>query len=263
MYDHSKKIGNKGDLIKHFALTTAVRQMATGQESFSYLDVHSGRSSYDLPPSGEWKTGIGKLAEHCQSEQLTEELQYYCDVQSIIAISHTRRYSGSSQIIFNVLQDLEVKKIKLILCDTNPEVCNDLENEYQGSSSVEICCTDGYQKAQDTDAVDLVFIDPPDIKQHYQPFIKLLRHCISNGKHFISWNPLHGNVPQKTMSRNCQSIVELAEKEQIPSVTTRWTSGWCGQMCGCQILFFIPQGNRVADACDALISLMGWYKINV
>lgn len=40
-----------------------------------------------------------------------------------------------------------MKRAKPVLCDTNPSVCNDLENELQDPSSVAICCTDGYQKA--------------------------------------------------------------------------------------------------------------------
>jgi 23S rRNA A2030 N6-methylase RlmJ len=99
MYDHSNKIGNKGDLIKHFALTIAIKKMATGRESFSYLDVHSGRSQYDLPASGEWKAGIGKFSEFClNGHSLTKDLRYFCEVQSVADVPRTRQYSGSSRM---------------------------------------------------------------------------------------------------------------------------------------------------------------------
>ncbi len=263
MYDHSHNIGNKGDLIKHFALTLATREMATGRESFSYLDVHSGRSDYDLSASSDWKKGIGKFAEYCrQDKPRTYELLYFCDVQSIAAVFRTRNYPGSSRIVFNVLEDLGVSRIKAILCDTNPAVCSDLESQYKDARSVEICCTDGYQKAHEVDSVDLVFIDPPDIEEHYQPFVKVIRHCISKRKPFVSWNPLCGTGPRQTISHNCLSVTELAEKERISSVTVRWTKDWTGKMCGCQMLFFVPQGNKVAAACDALIDLMDWNRIH-
>lgn len=262
MYDHSNKIGNKGDLIKHFALTVATKEMATGKDSFCYLDVHSGRSTYDLPASGEWKTGIGKFAEHCLNQHsLSADLRYFCEVQSVVDVSQTRKYAGSSRIILNVLRDVGVKRASPILCDTNRDVCKDLGTQFRDTPAVEIYCGDGYQKAHDMEDVDLVFIDPPDIQDHYQPFLKLIRHCISKGKPFVSWNPLHGNVPQQTMSRNCLSVAELAEKERISSITVRWTKGWSGQMCGCQMLFSIPPGGKVADTCDALISLMDWKRI--
>jgi len=262
MYDHSRKIGNKGDLIKHFALTVAVKEMATGKDAFCYLDVHSGRSTYDLPDFGEWKTGIGKFAKHCLDQQsLSADLRYFCEVQSVADVSQTRKYAGSSRIILNVLRGVGVKRISPILCDTNREVCQDLGTQFQDAQTVEIFCADGYQMAQEVEEVDLVFIDPPDIQDHYQPFMTLIRYCVTQGKPFVSWNPLHGNVPQQIMSRNCLSVVELAEKERIPSITVRWTEGWSGQMCGCQMLFSIPSGNKVANACDSLIGLMGWKRI--
>lgn len=239
--------------------------LATGKNVFSFLDVHSGRSIYDLPDSGAWKKGVGEFAVYCRNKHsLTNELQYFCDIHSIGNVAHTRKYFGSSRIIMNVLKDLEINRISAILCDTDPSVCSDLEKQYQDTPMVEICRTDGYKKAKDTDSVNLVFIDPPDIKCHYEPLITLVRHCIAVGQPFVSWNPLHGNVKQKKMSRNCLSISQLAEEEKIPSITVRWTNGWSGQMCGCQMLFSIPYlyGNKVVKACGALTSLMNWKKID-
>lgn len=105
MYDCANKIGNEGDLIKHFALTIAIREQATGKKSFSYLDVHAGRSRHDLPAAGEWEKGIGQYAEYCRNEHpLTEDLRYFCKVQSVAKIPQARRYWGSSRIIHDVLQ---------------------------------------------------------------------------------------------------------------------------------------------------------------
>ena len=261
-YDHSNKIGNKGDLIKHLALTIAVREMAKSRHSFTYLDIHSGRSEYDLPSTGEWRTGIGEFSEYCQNHKsLTPDLRYFCDVQSLDDIRQTKKYYGSSKIILNVLHNLDIEQIKPILCDTNPSVCKDLQFQFQYVPSAEICCTDGYAKGYEVDSVDLVFIDPPDIREHYAPLLKLARHYLPQGNQFISWNPLHGNAPQQTMSRNCLSVYELAKREKIPSITARWTNGWSGQMCGCQMLFSIPNGHKVVNACKALIKLMGWKTI--
>jgi hypothetical protein len=156
-----------------------------------------------------------------------------------------------------------VKRVKPILCDTNSAVCKDLEIQLRDIPSVEICCADGYQKAHDVEDVDLLFIDPPDIRDHYQPFLKLIRHSVSEGKRFVSWNPLHGDVTQQTMSRNCRSVAQLAKEEHIASITVRWTNGWSGQMCGCQMLFSIPGGNKVSGACSSLIALMGWQRIQL
>ena len=280
-YDHAKKIGNQGDLIKHFALTVAVKKMASGRDSFSYLDVHSGRRIYALPDGGKWEQGIGKFAERCRDENpLPKYIRYFCDIQSIGNIHDTREYWGSSKIVSNVLDDLGIGQ-KLILCDKNPSVCCDLvvhdlgvkalicdsgpvaqgalEDQAQSALSVEVHCADGYQKAREADKADLVFIDPPNISDHYDPFMRLVRHCVDEGKNFISWNPLHGNINRKTMSANCRRVAEFAERNKIPHITVRWKSGWTGQICGCQMLFSIPQGKEVSNACKKLIELMRWH----
>jgi 23S rRNA A2030 N6-methylase RlmJ len=262
MYDHSQKIGNKGDLIKHFALTVAVREMAAARRSFSYLDVHSGRGAYRLPEGGEWEKGLGVFAERCNNQGFpVADLRYFNDLHGIGGISQSRQYCGSSSIVRNVLEDLGVNKRKLVLCDTNPEVCRDLEAEFSNSASVQICCVNGYEKAQEVTGLDLVFIDPPDIREHYMPFMRLLRHCRTEGQPFISWNPLHGNVQANTMSRNCAAVTHFAEEASIPSIAVRWAKGWSRQMCGCQMLFSVPVGQRVADACEALITFMDWQRI--
>ena len=262
-YDHSKKIGNKGCLIKHFALTTAVKLVAENMQSFpsfSYLDVHSGRGEYDLPGSGgEWKHGIGKFARCRDTLKKDKDLKYFYDVHSLADLEKEKKYWGSSGIVLNVLNDLGIRDRKFILCDTEPSVCDDLRKQFQ-DVAVEVLCTDGYEKAHITDDMDLIFIDPPNISpgDHLKPFCGLIKHCIHEKKQFISWNLLNGDTANKTMSSECREISEFAKRKGIPSITIRWTKGWSGQICGCQMLFSVLQGNTVTNACNALIKLMDW-----
>lgn len=147
---------------------------------------------------------------------------------------------------------------RLLLCDTNLQVCRALEGQWHNTPLVEVLCGDGYLKARELSGLDLVFIDPPDIQGHFERFMGLLRHCLREGKPFVSWNPLHGDDTGSSLSRNCRAVADLARQQGIPSVTARWTSGWPVTMCGCQMLFSMGGGQRVAQACDPLIKLMGW-----
>ena len=61
-YDHSAKIGNQGDVVKHIALFAALRHLLKGRSAdgeFVCADIHAGRPDYVLPEKGEWQYGIG------------------------------------------------------------------------------------------------------------------------------------------------------------------------------------------------------------
>ena len=58
-YDHAKKVGNKGDVWKHFILLTVLRQLIEERENrsdrFRYFESHAGQGVYHLKQQGEWK----------------------------------------------------------------------------------------------------------------------------------------------------------------------------------------------------------------
>jgi hypothetical protein len=64
-YDHSRKAGNEGDVIKHaFLLDTLDRLLMgkkEGADGFWYVDTHAARPYHRLPATGRWSYGIGKL----------------------------------------------------------------------------------------------------------------------------------------------------------------------------------------------------------
>jgi len=61
-YDHSAKIGNRGDVIKHAVLAAVVdRLLQDDDKPFSYVETHTGRAEYILPKGGEWRKGIRRL----------------------------------------------------------------------------------------------------------------------------------------------------------------------------------------------------------
>ena len=265
MYSHSKKIGNRGDLIKHFALTMALRDADCASAQFSYLDVHAGRRLYALQPRGEWQQGIGLFAEMCeQTEALDSDLHDFFVTQSLQGINTRREYYGSSEIVRRAIQQRGVERISLELCDIDTAVCDDLRESYQGFHGISIRCGDGYQRALDEEQWDLILIDPPNITfgDHFEPYMDAVRHCVRHKRRFISWNPLDGNPVQRTMSSACQKVRHFAIQNSVPIVSVRWTSGWSGQTCGCQMLFGVPGGQKIVDSCLGLSEFMGWISLD-
>ena len=65
-YDHRNKVGNQGDLIKHFALYSVASDMADTmallgkrRKVFSYVETHAGRSHYRIDVS---EPSVGRIA---------------------------------------------------------------------------------------------------------------------------------------------------------------------------------------------------------
>ena len=70
-YDHNKKAGNQGDVVKHVAEAAALDSILKGWPSkeFRYADIFAGYALNPLDKGKEWKQGIGKLVGR---EELTK-----------------------------------------------------------------------------------------------------------------------------------------------------------------------------------------------
>src|SRR5437868_3330675 len=108
-YDHSRKIGNEGDLVKHAVLHASVNQLLDARKQdkasvFTYVDAHCGRAEYVLPESGEWQRGIGDFSKlgwgnlTAEDKQARRSLIPYFNEQLSASICSAQRYFGSSGI---------------------------------------------------------------------------------------------------------------------------------------------------------------------
>ena len=72
-YDHNKKAGNEGDIVKHVALIAALNSISAtkSSEQFNYADLFAGYAFNPLVEKNEWKNGIGKI--HNQSLKVTDK----------------------------------------------------------------------------------------------------------------------------------------------------------------------------------------------
>jgi len=260
-YDHRDKIGNQGDLIKHFALSCAIDTYPRKTDQFSYLDVHSGRAEYPLQHGGAWTRGIGAFTQrYASSQHHPNQLAHFYRLLALDKLTTDRRYPGSSGIVSRALRQRGINNIHLHLCDTSPDVCASLAAYYADNEQVHIYCEDGYLKARQLTGLDLVFIDPPDMDEHFHPYVQLLRYCLQQEQPFIAWNSLHGNTAGNHMSARCQAISDLAKVSRTAQIAVRWQH-WHTRMCGCQMLFSLHGGDKLVDSCQSLAQLMQWTVI--
>lgn len=135
-YDHSKKAGNEGDVIKHAFLLDAVdRLLAEKQERGGpiwYLDTHAARPFHRLRSSGQWTSGIGKLKKAAAAlpPVLADYLDFAFYEDDLItrrktAFTHlgTRLYLGSSSLVFQrVRLKAPDRPLSMTLFDTDTDV---------------------------------------------------------------------------------------------------------------------------------------------
>lgn len=262
-YCHRNKSGNQGDLIKHLALTGAIYHMAISNTEFSYLDVHAGHADYELDQDGAWRDGIGHFVKlYAGKKILNEDVDYFYRLHSLSNLDADRRYWGSSKIISTALRDKGINRFRLHLCDTSPEVCASLRQSYAELDNVHIYCEDGYRRAKTLTGMDLVFIDPPDMGEHFPAYLDLVRHCLHRGQPFIAWNSLHGEASGEHMSTACQTIHQLANSTGTTQIAVKWRPGWPETMCGCQMLLGLQGAEQLRASCQSLARLMQWETLS-
>src|ERR1019366_8794046 len=66
-YDHARKIGNKGDLVKHAALANILAELVNRQRDdvFLYAETNAGRPACALATGREWsqRGGAGEFSK--------------------------------------------------------------------------------------------------------------------------------------------------------------------------------------------------------
>lgn len=264
-YDHRNKVGNQGDLIKHFALFQIASSINRREGSpFIYVEAHAGRPRYQLSRrnlSKGWKQGVGSLVDRLHEMTNTDDVSEINKFVAFIEQGYSDEqidYLGSSTLVSEVLKERLIP-VKSILFDLNPDVCNALNED--GDKSITVYCKSSYDGVRELSKIDLLFIDPPDLypsdEGHANRYKSLLYHCADNHIPFVSWNPLYSNKRLNGPSLECSMVNEYALQKGYSIITVRW-SDWGEKMCGCQMLFNLPNGESYAESCLNLATLMGW-----
>lgn len=270
-YDHQTKVGNQGDLVKHFSLLqVADNQRHRQGRQFVYAETHAGRARYtidDAKQSQGWTAGVGYLLNHKNSivsscneadELLVNAINDFVNTIEKDRVGGRFNYSGSSSLVLDRLQEKGIDH-QGILFDTNQAVCSELNAHTERTTEVRCAC--GYDGVKGIKGIDLLFIDPPDLKPppdgQTRDFKYLVYHCIHNDIPFVSWNPLYGKSEMQEPSFECSLIRELGRVQHIGIVEVRWND-WSERMCGCQMLFNVEDPGTYVDLVQRLADVMGW-----
>jgi 23S rRNA A2030 N6-methylase RlmJ len=199
-YDHSKKIGNEGDLVKHVVLHNCTTHLLANnpiseQNPFIYFECHAGRPHYILPEKGEWKNGIGSLIGGATIEERSKKasVDSFCKAHLQNDVSSGMQYFGSSNIVFRTIRASTMEQsFKIILHDTDPDVIDDLASYFAPwISQMSINQSSGYlglsSILKNSITPSLVLLDPPSLETtKISPCIKILREKKIS---YICWTP--------------------------------------------------------------------------
>jgi 23S rRNA (adenine2030-N6)-methyltransferase len=122
-YRHAFHAGNFADVFKHAILARILTRLREKPAPFRVIDTHAGEGLYDLAGeaanrTGEWRDGIGRLAEAILPGPSAELLEpYLAAVRACNREEGLRFYPGSPLIARYLLRDQD----RLIACEVVPE----------------------------------------------------------------------------------------------------------------------------------------------
>lgn len=162
-YRHRFHAGNFADVFKHTLLVGLLSALSRKDKPWSFLDTHAGAGDYrldaeDATRTGEWQYGIGRLADAAGAPPMVAR------TLQIVGVANEggalRHYPGSPRFALELARTGD----RLVLCEKEPEIAEELKAAYRGQGRVAIHVRDGYEAhalLPPPEKRGLVLIDPP------------------------------------------------------------------------------------------------------
>jgi 23S rRNA A2030 N6-methylase RlmJ len=102
---HNKRVGNKGDVWKHFILCGVADKLLrrrSDSQPFVYADTHCSLGRFPLIDNGQWRQGIGIFYEH--KWQPLPDYPYFAIEEK--AYKSCNQYLGSWKLVERLLASL-------------------------------------------------------------------------------------------------------------------------------------------------------------
>ncbi len=275
-YEHTKKAGNEGDLIKHALLARVVDHLSEAPrlEPFLYAESHCGRAIHPLRSGGEWENGIKVFSG---SQNLADARHFWTDKDgSPDKLPNLRPYAelfpepvtagmaypGSSMVVFRILTEKAIP-FRFQLWDVDEEVCLDLYRTYPQWAQVSICRGDGLDGVRRLVRADLVLIDPFKLENGGESLLKTMEAFSSpdirkGSAPFLCWTPLVNPDDEASADEFYRETHKRYFVERV-----RWAQSDSKGCWGCQITASkVHLGDCVAATLGDLLQIMpGWSRL--
>jgi 23S rRNA A2030 N6-methylase RlmJ len=264
MYDHGKKAGNQGDVVKHCALIAAADAlMAESDGVFDYADTFAGYPYNPLRSDGEWVNGIGALKQSDRTPG-TFAVNFWVRQWSGGGNQVGWAYPGSSAFILELCRSRG-----LLLCarlwDTSPAVVRQLRSAF---STLEVDIQSRPAEIRDFSCKrpNLLLIDPPGLRTQsageYPDLAELLRF-FDVADNVVLWFPItaqgDGSRFPETEASMSANATCLAHGLSVSAV--RWSAS--AGTCGCRLAYRLPTeaSKKLREAVDDVAAVIGWHEV--
>lgn len=166
-YRHGFHAGNFADVLKHATLALVIEYMTKKPAPFRVIDTHAGAGLYDLKGheaarTGEWRTGIGKIAMGKLFAEPEASLAPYLSVlRRFNETGGVEIYPGSPLIAFGLMRPED----RLLAFELHDEQYSLLKRHLARYANAKALQLDGYMALRANlppkERRGVVMIDPP------------------------------------------------------------------------------------------------------
>jgi 23S rRNA A2030 N6-methylase RlmJ len=258
-YNHSKNIGNEGDVVKHALLARVVDHLAsTGSDSegpFIYVECHAGRPEYVLAENGSWKKGVVEFSKNRERAQIPA-LQVYSEVCIGDGLSVGSIYPGSAGLVFRILLKRN-RTFLFILHETEPLAHAELVRYFYPWSQVSIYSTDGLAGISDLPKASLVLIDPPNLNQP-QEIVNALNNLKGRRIEYVCWTPRSAGRFKDGWREADTSASFYSKTSSHKRIRVRWGEWNLQGTRGCQITVSEGLSKLAEETILEICRIMSW-----
>ena len=271
-YDHHKKAGNHGDIVKHVALTAALEGLLPSfkDRGFRYADTFAGYAWNPLVDQRghEWKQGVGALVSHRDQFEQDASVQHWANCYLDTDQLTGSQYPGSSVLVRDLLEE-HGASFRISLWDIGENPVNSLRDEFGDSATI-------YHRPATNDEQDIrnatfTFIDPPGLKtkskRDYPDWqdIKEFLPPPKSERFFMLWLPIKAvtmrkNVPLKPPGEDSLSDAVHEEMKSLGFSVIKVRYLPSGRTIGCLIIHNLPDAvtERVNHSVSTVVTIAGW-----
>lgn len=267
-YDHSTKIGNQGDVVKHSVVHNCVLDLLsrrTQDETFDYAESHCGRASYVLPErsGSEWKYGIGLLSTKTnEAREACPRIEAFFRSSLSPQMKMGQQYFGSSNIVFRCLRS-NARKLRFELYEIDVHAYDDLVRFYTPwLTDIHLYNRDGYEGITSLTSASLVLVDPPSLDP--TSICRCISHLRERHISYICWTPRNSSSNgNKRESQRSQEFGTLTGVGRHFSIMWASPSGAAQHTFGCRLTVSEDLVDSVNETTSQLVSLLsdnGWAR---
>ena len=216
-YRHAYHAGSHADVLKHAVLARVLEHLKKKDKPFRAVDAHAGIGVYALDgieagKTGEWESGIGKMAEAFAPEIEALLAPYRGAIAALNPAGGVARYPGSPELIVRLMRQQD----RLIANELHPDDCAALGWHFRGDRRVTVTGLDAESCVKANlpppERRGLILIDPPyeELNEAERALRMLAQgHRRFAGGIFMLWYPVKDD-------NLAQGIVESCAKLGLP-----------------------------------------------